>query len=235
MGSFLGFPDKTHYTPVPNALFGALLEEMDDLPALKCLLRVMWLCSQKKGFPRYLAWEELFADRTLARALASAGPSYEGVLGTALETAQRAGGIIRLRVERGQGVVDVYMPNTEEGRRAATHMEEHGFGGQVASTGAELPSSAARPNIFSLYEENIGIITPLVAEELKEAEEVYPEEWIREAFREAVVRNRRSWRYIEAILKRWSTEGREHGEPGGHTKKVDSKEWIRRHGLTWPS
>ncbi|MCH7997643.1 MAG: DnaD domain protein, partial [Chloroflexi bacterium] len=93
----------------------------------------------------------------------------------------------------------------------------------------------SRPNIFSLYEENIGIMGHIMAEELKEAEKSYPQEWIEEAFREAVVQNKRSWRYIEAILKGWMTEGREHGEPGRHSKKVDAREWIRRHGLPRPS
>ena len=38
--------------------------------------------------------------------------------------------------------------------------------------------AASKPNIFSLYEANIGIITPLIAEELKDAELQYPEAWI---------------------------------------------------------
>ena len=57
-----------------------------------------------------------------------------------------------------------------------------------------------KPNIFALYEENVGIIGPMMAEALKEAETTYPAAWIEEAFREAVARNKRSWRYIETIL-----------------------------------
>jgi hypothetical protein len=43
--------------------------------------------------------------------------------------------------------------------------------------------------------------------------------WIEEAFREAASLNKRSWRYIERILERWSTEGKGSGEPGRDTKK----------------
>jgi DnaD/phage-associated family protein len=66
-----------------------------------------------------------------------------------------------------------------------------------------------RPNIYSLYEQNVGPLTALLSEDLQEAEETYPPEWIEEAFREAVRLNKRSWKYIRAILERWQTEGRD--------------------------
>ncbi len=66
-----------------------------------------------------------------------------------------------------------------------------------------------RPNIFALYEQNIGLLTPLIAEDLKDAVNHYPEEWIEDAFREALQHNKRKWSYISAILRRWETEGRQ--------------------------
>jgi DnaD/phage-associated family protein len=66
-----------------------------------------------------------------------------------------------------------------------------------------------RPNIFALYEQNIGLLTPLIAEDLKDAISHYPEEWIEAAFREALQHNKRKWSYISAILRRWETEGRQ--------------------------
>jgi DnaD/phage-associated family protein len=66
-----------------------------------------------------------------------------------------------------------------------------------------------RPNIFVLYEQNIGLLSPLLADELKDAADQYPPEWIEEAFREAVQHNKRKWSYIRAILRRWETEGRQ--------------------------
>lgn len=234
MNSSQGFPDNSRFTPVPNLLFGPLLEEIDDLPLLKCLLRLLWLHYQKKGFPRFLTRDELMADRTLARALSAEGSPLGVALEDSLGKAERLGLLIHLRVEGAQGVVDVYMPNSQEGRRAAQHLESHTLEAALPTHGNPQPSPESRPNIFSLYEENIGIIGHIMAEELKEAEKSYPQEWIEEAFREAVVHNKRSWRYIEAILKGWVTEGRENGEPGRHSKKVDAREWIRRHGLPRP-
>ena len=66
-----------------------------------------------------------------------------------------------------------------------------------------------RPNIFVLYEQNIGLLSPLIADELKDAADQYPAEWIEAAFREAVLHNKRKWTYIRAILRRWETEGRQ--------------------------
>jgi DnaD/phage-associated family protein len=66
-----------------------------------------------------------------------------------------------------------------------------------------------RPNIFVLYEQNIGLLSPLMAEELKDAADHFPLEWIEAAFREALQYNKRNWNYIRAILRRWETEGRQ--------------------------
>jgi DnaD/phage-associated family protein len=74
--------------------------------------------------------------------------------------------------------------------------------------------SIFRPTIFSLYEEHIGPLTPLVAERVRDAERLYPRSWIEEAIETAVHYNKRNWRYLEAILSRWEETGASHGVPG---------------------
>lgn len=64
-----------------------------------------------------------------------------------------------------------------------------------------------RPNIFAIYESNIGSITKIMADKLIQAEKDYSEEWITEAVSIAVTNNARKWSYIEAILKDWQTNG----------------------------
>lgn len=71
-----------------------------------------------------------------------------------------------------------------------------------------IPLHIERPNVFGLYEQNIGLVTPLIADRLADALDQYPETWIEDAISEAVTYNRRSWRYIERILINWATEGR---------------------------
>lgn len=95
--------------------------------------------------------------------------------------------------------------------------EEIGFNEPVRRTGAlrgnerasQVQVQIERPNIFILYEQNIGLLSPLIADELRDAADTYPAEWIETAFREAVLHNKRKWSYIRAILRRWETEGRQ--------------------------
>ena len=68
-----------------------------------------------------------------------------------------------------------------------------------------------QPNIFQLYESNIGIITPIMADILREAEKEYPYEWIEKAVTIAITRNVRNWKYVEAILRRWQACGMDNG------------------------
>ena len=73
---------------------------------------------------------------------------------------------------------------------------------------------SSRPDIYTLYEQNIGALTPILSERLREAENLYPAAWIEEAFAEAVNYNRRSWAYIIRILENWVTNGRERNQTG---------------------
>ena len=61
--------------------------------------------------------------------------------------------------------------------------------------------------ITKVYEENIGVITPMVAERLKDIAERYPPGWFKDAVDEAVGANARNLLYTEKILDRWEREG----------------------------
>lgn len=67
-------------------------------------------------------------------------------------------------------------------------------------------------NIFALYEGNIGALTSIMADTLQAAEKDYPAEWIVDAITLAVTNNKRNWKYCEAILKRWETDGKDSGK-----------------------
>jgi DnaD/phage-associated family protein len=77
-----------------------------------------------------------------------------------------------------------------------------------------------RPNVFTLYEQNIGPLTPMIADKLRDIESEYSPEWIEDAVREAVANNARSLRYIERILDSWKTQGKaDRGKSRGNTEK----------------
>lgn len=82
-----------------------------------------------------------------------------------------------------------------------------GYDGHLESLRGQV--QIERPNIFVLYEQNIGLLTPMIAHQLEDAADRYPADWIEAAFSEAVQRNKRNWKYISAILQRWETEGRQ--------------------------
>lgn len=65
-----------------------------------------------------------------------------------------------------------------------------------------------RPNIFKLYEDNFGALTPMMAETLKADAQIYPADWIEDAMQEAVEYNARNWKYVQAILRNWQAKGR---------------------------
>ncbi len=85
--------------------------------------------------------------------------------------------------------------------------------------------SPARSDIFILYEENIGPLTPLIADALKDAEKEYSKEWLKEAIQIAVANNVRKWRYIQAILTSWKEEGR-NGRDQRHAEE-DYKQYTK--------
>jgi DnaD/phage-associated family protein len=59
---------------------------------------------------------------------------------------------------------------------------------------------------FKAYE-NIGLMTPIISEKMKDAIKEYTEDWVVAAIEESVIQNKKSWGYIEAILKRWAVDG----------------------------
>ena len=214
---FPGFPRQVRYTPVPSPLFGPLLVQIDDLGELKCTLRFIWLLHQKRGFPRFVTLKELLADRTLVDALTADG--VRRALGLAVSR-----GTLVAAARVGNGDADrVYALNREADRNALARIAEEMAREGVAIGAPPWEGAPERGNVFALYEDNIGMLNPMIADELREAEDLYPIEWLEDAFREAVGQNKRSWRYISRILERWEREGRsnrDNGEPGRHLKKA---------------
>lgn len=226
MKDFSGFPaGKLRFTSVPNLFFSELLPAIDDLAELKVTLHVFWLLSQKRGYPRYVSLEELSGDGVLLGGLKSLDQEAAESLREGLERAVDRGTLLHVPVEQDGKRDDIYFMNTDQGRRAVAKIR----GGQLkigmTVLPAEPPMEVERPNIFVLYEQNIGLLQPLIAEQLKDAEQTYPGEWIEEAFQIAVEQNKRSWAYVRAILERWAAEGKDDGKDERDSRK-DRRRYI---------
>jgi DnaD/phage-associated family protein len=215
MKTFSGFPPgKIHNVSVPEPVFSDLIPLIDDLAELKLTLHVLWRLLRQRGRVRYLSHADLASDDILC---ASLGETPTDTLRQALARAVERGTLLRVEAAAGNTSEPLYFANTPKGRAAVEAIER-----------GEWPDgleSAGRPNVFSLYEQNIGMLTPLIVDELRQAEKDYPGEWIEEAFREAVSLNKRSWKYIRAILERWRVEGRG-DETSRRPREADRQRYI---------
>lgn len=215
-----GFQDHMSYLPVPLQVLHRAVSSVDDLVELKVILTVLRGLARKRAGARWVTARELLLDPALTQALGQAPPEARAqVVGAAAQrTCQRG---IFVCGRNGQDDV-AYALNAQADRRA---LEAAGW--SIAQEEVNWPTqevAAPRSTIFALYEQNVGLVTPLLAEELQEAEATYPAEWIEEAFREAVAYNKRNWRYIRRILENWATQGRdEHGASWGRTEAAGNR------------
>lgn len=211
MKGFPGFPDgKLRLTSVPNLFFSELLPYIDNLAELKVTLYAFWALTQREGAVRYLRLADFLQDTELVKGL---GPTLKLATDALLDGLERAvarGTFLHVNVESAAGKTDFYFLNTEKGRAAVEGITR---GEWRPNPDEDEPISllVERPNIFVLYEQNIGALNPMIADELRDAEQTYPPRWIEEAIQIAVTSNARNWRYVSAILERWRQEGRKDG------------------------
>lgn len=77
---------------------------------------------------------------------------------------------------------------------------------------AEPVSTTTAGAVFSAYQHEMGVITPHIAERIKDACDLYPESWLIDAFKIASEKNARNMKYVDAILQRWKAEGKDNGK-----------------------
>lgn len=211
MEGFAGFPDDTSSpTEVPGEFFTELLAAIDDLAELKVTLYILWLAQRKSGRFPYVHQAELERDQRFMDALGHTSTDAAQAVTRGLESAVARGTLLLLEGRASGSGERYYVINNRQGREAIRLAQSGEWAPSEASQGPRL--EAERPNIFRLYEQNLGMLTPLLAETLRDAQATYPWSWIEDAVRIAVANNVRRWRYVEAILKDWETKGRDERE-----------------------
>jgi DnaD/phage-associated family protein len=207
-GRFSGFPEgRLPTTPVPDGFFRDLLPQMDDPGELRAVLLAFYLLARRDPRQQYLRLEDL------------PGPTPPRGWEEALSRAVRRGVLLKVDVELPAGKEALYFLNTARGRASAQGVAA----GDWRPSGddrwpIEIPPE--RPNIYHLYESNLGPLTPMIAEALRDAEAEYPPEWVEDAIRIAVENNIRKWSYVGAILEDWRDRGRDAREDRGDTEKA---------------
>ena len=201
---FKGFHRRVRYLPVPAPMFGPLLEQIKDASGFIITLRIIWMLQQKKGRLRYVSSEEVFGDKILSNALGS-----KEAIQNSINMVVKGGILLQIRRENAS---DAFMLNSESDREIASDIGSIYENNDQLADPWEIENTP--PEIYSLYEQNIGILTPIMSEKLTEAEDKYPAGWIKEAVEIAVEQNRRSWAYVSRILERWDMEGRDESGDG---------------------
>jgi DNA replication protein len=221
--TFKGFTDRETFTQLPDTFFHQILNDIDDLAELKVTLYVIWRIEHMESKFRTICRSEIVEDTTFMKGLSPAE------LDLGLEKATQRGSL--LRVDNDQG--GFYFLNSPRGKAAAEALKKGQWRASADSALSAPPPE--KPNIYKLYEENIGALTPLIADALRDAEQTYSEEWVAEAIAEAVKQNKRNWKYAEAILRRWKEEG--HGkeqnrrnaeEPRGRDIQKQVEDFLKR-------
>jgi DNA replication protein len=196
---------QTSPVSLPDSFFTHVMPKVQDLAELKVVLYTAYIILRKQNQSAgrsecSVAYNELKTE--ICRLLPEL---TETTLRQALDSAVERGALLHSSSTASGVLEDIYsLTAPVEG------------GGQPAAI-----------NIFALYEQNIGIITPMIAEELKEADRLYPAQWIEDACKEAVTLNKRSWKYIARILERWASEGKDSGEYKRDTKKDGPDKYVK--------
>jgi DNA replication protein len=190
------------FISLPDSFFTQAVPKIQDLAELKVALYAAYLIQRKpdpspQSAERSVTYQELEAESCWLSAKLS-----EETLRQALGSAVKHGILLHSTSNINGILEDVYSLTTESRQPPAV-------------------------NIFALYEQNIGMITPMIAEKLKDAEKLYPPQWIEEAFEIAVTLNKRNWGYIARILERWASEGKDSGEYKRNIKKDDPDKYIK--------
>jgi len=198
---------------LPASLYSQLLPAIDDLAELKLLLYFYATLAQREGRGRYVTGQELRQDSALLRALATEAPVQ--ALERALQRALQNEHLLQARLDEVGEEYELYFPHDDAGKR----LQEQARSGQWRAAVDGIEILPPRPTLFAVYEANFGLLTPLIADSIKEAQALYPPETIEKAMRYAVERNARNWRYVSRVLESWQREGKLHAASGRNLER----------------
>jgi DNA replication protein len=181
--TFNGFTSSETFTAVPDSFLRDLLAEIEDADELRATLYAFWRIEHMEGPVRFLRRADF------------------GGFAAGADKAVSRGTLLRVQTEAGE----FFFLNSPRGRVSVEAIQS----GKFDPSNIQNAPPVEHSNVFTLYEQNIGPLTPLIADMLREAEKEYPSAWFEEAFAIAVAKNVRNWKYVEAVLKRWKEKGYE--------------------------
>jgi len=159
--SYAGFMIRDEVVALPAELFESLLLEIDDLSELKLTLFSLSAIQQKEGGYRYLRYDELRANKRLMASLQTADDARRAsdTLDGALERAVRRGTLLEALVDRQGRQRRIFTLNDRDGQKIHRQLAA---GEWMPSGDDEIEILPPRPTLYGLYEDNIGLLTPMI-------------------------------------------------------------------------
>ena len=178
MIGFSGFPEgKLGLTNIPDLFFSELLPHIEDMPELKVTLYAFWALSRKEGAVRFLRLTDFSSDELFMKGMGPDHTTRMKALEAGVQMAVARGTLLLVTTESPDGRIELFFLNTEKGR-ASVEGIKNGQWLPNLEEGQPTTLIINRPNIFVLYEQNIGALTPMIADELRDAEKTYSYDWI---------------------------------------------------------
>jgi DNA replication protein len=200
--------------PVPREFLADRIAQIDDPTELHVTLAVFRLAADSGSTPPAVSEESVLRDSVLARTFPDDRRSSKLFqrIRRGLQYATARESIVQVVLTIDGREERWYVPDSAGYRAALDLVLAEPGAWPVAGIDAAIVATA--PSVFSLYEKNIGMLTPLLTDQIETALELYPLSWIEDAIGEAVVYNKRNWRYVQRVLENWSVNGR--GERGNN-------------------
>lgn len=198
---------------IPASFLTETVAHITSMAELQVSLAMFRLAAAADGEETPVAERSILRDETLRRTLRRDGIAADpdDRIFQGLELAVGRGTLLRFRATSGRKESYWYYLNTPVNRSTISAMERGALPAPaIIWEGKTAPVISVDPaNAFQLYEQNIGPLTPMIADQISLAVEEYPGDWIEDAIAEAVNYNRRSWRYVLRILENWQATGRQ--------------------------
>lgn len=214
-------PVTRRHASVPVAFLEDVAPAITSMEEMQVSLAVFRLVAGLEGEETPVAERMILRDAALRGSL-----RRDGIAGDADERIRQGvdlavgrGTLLRFVAVRGSRETVWYYVNTPVNRATVASMQRGALAPPaIVWEGQSAPTiNVDRPNAFRMYEQNIGPLTPLIADQISRAVEEYPGDWIEDAISEAVTYNRRSWRYILRILENWTATGRRESDFAGNS------------------
>lgn len=110
-------------------------------------------------------------------------------------------------------------PSEDDDDKSARRSNGPPSSSESSSSSSSPPAQdAGYAKVREAYEQNIGLLTPILSQRIKAALLTYPLEWIVLAIERAVSAEKRRWDYIEGVLRNWQSEGFTNGNQATNGK-----------------